>query len=103
MREMGCLFAGFTFLAGITVSTVPVALLNVVVFIALALAMLQVFGDRLGRYGLAFGLFGAFFASFAWPFALAPFLGEEGCQGDQCMAWVFTTPGAKVPVEEAQR
>ena len=102
MRQMGCLFMVLTFLAGITVSTVPVALMNVVVFFALSLGLVHLFGDRLGKQGLAFGLLGTFFASFAWPFALAPFLGEEGCEGDQCMAWIFTTPGAKAPMEEPQ-
>ena len=102
MREMGCMFMVLTFLAGITVSTVPVALINVVVFFALSLGVLHVFGDRLGKQGLAFAMLGTFFASFAWPFALAPFLGEDGCEGDQCMAWIFTTPGAQVRIEEPQ-
>ena len=100
MRQIGCLFMIFTFLAGITVSTVPVALINVVVFFALSLGMIHLFGDRLGKQGVAFGLMGTFFASFLWPFALAPFLSEEGCKGDQCMAWIFTTPGAKMQLEE---
>ncbi|MEM6584231.1 MAG: hypothetical protein AAF692_00585 [Pseudomonadota bacterium] len=103
MREMGCMFMVLTFLAGITVSTVPVALINVVVFFALSLGVLQLFGDRLGKQGLAFAMLGTFFASFVWPFALAPFLGEEGCEGEQCMAWIFTTPGTRVSEEEAQR
>lgn len=103
MREMGCLFMVLTFLAGITVSTVPVALINVVVFFALSLGLIHFFGDRLGKQGLAFGLLGTFFASFAWPFALAPFLGEEGCEGDQCMSWIFTTPGAQMKGKELQQ
>ena len=102
MREMGCLFMVLTFIAGITVSTVPVALINVVVFFVLSLAFVRVFGERLGQQGLAFGLLATFFASFAWPFALAPFLGDEGCEGDQCMAWIFTTPGTQVSEEEPQ-
>lgn len=103
MREMGCMFMVLTFLAGITVSTVPVALINVVVFFALSLGLIHFFGDRLGKQGLAFGLLGTFFASFAWPFALAPFLGEEGCEGDQCMSWIFTTPGAQMKDKEPQQ
>ena len=103
MREMGCLFMVLTFLAGITVSTVPVALVNVVVFFALSLGVLHFFGDRLGKQGLAFAMLGTFFASFAWPFALAPFLGEKGCEGDQCLAWVFTTPGATMSETEERR
>ena len=102
MRQMGCLFMIFTFLAGITVSTVPVALINVVVFFTLSLAMIYGFGDRLGKMGLAYGLMGTFFASFLWPFALIPFIGEEGCQGDQCLAGIFTTPGTKSQKEQAQ-
>ncbi|MEL7317831.1 MAG: hypothetical protein AAFN04_04235 [Pseudomonadota bacterium] len=54
MREMGCMFMVLTFLAGITVSTVPVALINVVVFFALSLGVLHFFGERLGKQGLAF-------------------------------------------------
>ncbi|MEM1194488.1 MAG: hypothetical protein AAGH57_00165 [Pseudomonadota bacterium] len=90
----------FTFLAGITVSTVPVALINVVVFFALSLGLIHFFGARLGKQGLAFGLMGTFFASFLWPFALIPFIGAEGCEGDQCLADIFTTPGAKRPIKE---
>jgi drug/metabolite transporter (DMT)-like permease len=102
VREIGCMFMVLTFLAGITVSTVPVALINVVVFFALSLGMLHLFGERLGKQGTAFGLLGTFFASFAWPFALVPFLGDEDCEGDQCLAWVFTTPGAQMTEEEPQ-
>ena len=102
MREIGCMFMVLTFIAGITVSTVPVALINVVVFFALSLGMLHLFGERLGKQGLAFGLLGTFFASFAWPFARAPFLGEEDCKGERCLAWVFTTPGAQMSDEEPQ-
>ncbi|MEM7701476.1 MAG: hypothetical protein AAF251_06015 [Pseudomonadota bacterium] len=91
-----------TFLAGITVSTVPVALINVVVFFALSLGVVRFFGNRLGKQGLAFAMLGTFFASFAWPFALAPFLGEEGCQGERCMAWIFTTPGTRMETEETR-
>lgn len=95
------MFMVLTFVAGITVSTVPVALINVVVFFALSLGFVHFFGHRIGKQGLAFGLLTTFFASFAWPFALAPFLGEEGCEGDQCMAWIFTTPGAMMNEQEA--
>ena len=100
MRVIGCLFMVLTFVAGITVSTVPVALINVVLFLALSLGLIQLFGQRLGDQGLAFGMLGAFFASFAWPFALAPVMGEEGCKGDQCLAWIFTTPGAHMNLQE---
>ncbi|MEO0463311.1 MAG: hypothetical protein AAF127_09280 [Pseudomonadota bacterium] len=96
---MGCMFMVLTFLAGITVSTVSVALINVVVFFAAGLGLIQLFGERLGKQGLAYGLLGAFFLSFMWPFFLIPFIGEEGCQGDQCLSSIFTTPGVR-PVQE---
>jgi hypothetical protein len=100
MREMGCMFMVLTFLAGITVATLPVALINVVVFFALSLGLIRLFGDRLGKQGLAFGLMGTFFASFLWPFALIPVIGEDGCEGDQCLEGLFTTPGARMSEEE---
>lgn len=96
MREMGCMFMVLTFLAGVTVSTVPIALVNVVVFFALALGLIYGLGARLGKQGVAFGMMGAFLISFIWPFFLIPFIGEEGCQGDQCLSAIFTTPGARM-------
>lgn len=103
MREMGCLFMCLTFLAGITVSTAIVGLVNVLVFFALTLGLLQLFGDRLGRQGLAYAMMGTFFASFLWPYLLTPFIGEEGCQGDQCLADIFTTPGTAATEPGPQR
>jgi len=103
MREMGCMFMVLTFLAGITVSTVSVALINVVVFFALSLGLERLFGPRLGKQGMAYGMMGMFFASFMWPFALMPFLGDEGCEGDQCLAGIFTTPGIGADASEAAR
>jgi len=93
MREMGCLFMCLTFLAGITVSTALVGLVNVLVFFALTLGLIHLFGDRLGKQGLAYAMMGTFFASFLWPYCLSPFLGETGCRGDECLADIFTTPG----------
>jgi hypothetical protein len=81
-----------TFIAGFTVSTVAVGLVNVVVFFALSLGLIQLLGARLGKQGLAFGLMGTFFASFLWPYLLLPFIGEAGCEGDACLADIFTTP-----------
>ncbi len=94
MREMGCLFMCLTFLAGITVSTFAIGLVNVVVFFALSLGLIQLFGARLGKQGLAYGMMGTFFASFLWPYLLLPFLGEAGCEGDACLAGIFTTSAA---------
>lgn len=99
MREMGCMFMVLTFLAGITVSTVTVGLINVVVFFALSLGLVQIFGERLGKQGMAFGMMGTFFASFLWPYLLIPFIGADDCQGDACLAGIFTTPGAQSAVE----
>lgn len=75
------MFMMLTFLAGITVSTVPVALINVIVFFALSLGMVHLFGARLGKQGMAYGMMGAFFASFMWPFALLPFL-DDLCENN---------------------
>ncbi len=102
MRQIGCLFVIFTFLAGITVSTVPVALINVVVFFVLALGIERWIGPRLGDQGIVYGMAGAFFASFMWPFMLIPFIGEEGCKGEQCLADILTTPGIGRPQEPFQ-
>ncbi|MEM6907439.1 MAG: hypothetical protein AAF494_02065 [Pseudomonadota bacterium] len=101
MRQIGCLFFVLTFLAGITVSTPLVALINVVVFLVLALAVAQFLEPRFGSQGLVYGMAGAFFASFLWPFLLIPFIGEDGCEGDQCLAGIFTTPGARVSDDSA--
>ncbi|MGY6551393.1 MAG: hypothetical protein ACXIT4_05790 [Erythrobacter sp.] len=64
---MGFMFLCLTFLAGITVGTVEIALVNVVVFLGLALIAVRLLGPRFGSNGLAFGMAGAFFASFLWP------------------------------------
>lgn len=67
MRLMGFLFLCLTFLAGVTVGTVEIALINVVVFLALALLAVRLLEPRYGKNGLVFGMAGAFFASFLWP------------------------------------
>ena len=102
MRQIGCMFVVLTFLAGITVSTLPVALVNVVVFFALALLVVQFLAPRFGQQGMVYGMALAFFASFLWPFLLIPFIGDEDCQGDQCLADIFTTPGVRPAQEPAQ-
>ncbi|MEL7190613.1 MAG: hypothetical protein AAGK17_13755 [Pseudomonadota bacterium] len=64
---MGFLFLSLTFLAGITIGSVQTALINVVVFLALALLVSRFLEPRFGNNGLAFGMAGAFFVSFSWP------------------------------------
>lgn len=73
MRLMGFLFLSLTFLAGITIGSVQTALINVVVFLALALLVARFLEPRFGNNGLAFGMAGAFFASFSWPIAVIAF------------------------------
>ncbi|KWV91980.1 hypothetical protein [Erythrobacter sp. YT30] len=80
MRLMGFLFLCLTFLAGITIGTIQTALINVVIFLGLALLVAQFLGPRFGSNGLAFGMAGAFFASFMWAIPVAMFL-KDKCEG----------------------
>ncbi len=82
---MGCLFFCLTFLAGITVGTIEYALINMVVFLALALAVTKFIEPRFGQNGLVYGMAGAFFASFLWPYGLIAFKSGEDCVGDECL------------------
>ncbi len=86
MRLMGFLFLGLTFLAGITVGTIEYAMINVVIFLALALLVVKFIEPRFGQNGLVYGMAGAFFASFLWPYAVIGF--SDGCEGDECLAKV---------------
>lgn len=70
MRLMGFLFLCLTFLAGVTVGTVEIALINIIVFMALALAAEHFLTPRYGRNGLVYGMAGAFFVSCLWPAAI---------------------------------
>jgi hypothetical protein len=70
MRLMGFLFFCLTFLAGVTVGTVEIALINIIVFMALALAADHFLAPRFGRNGLVYGMAGAFFLSCLWPAAI---------------------------------
>ncbi|QUL37925.1 hypothetical protein [Erythrobacter sp. JK5] len=81
---MGFLFLGLTFLAGITVGTIEYAMINVVVFLALALLVVKFVEPRFGTNGLVYGMAGAFFASFLWPHAMIAF--ADDCEGDECLA-----------------
>ena len=70
MRLMGLLFLCLTFLAGVTVGTVEIALINIVVFLGLALLADHFLAPRYGKNGVVFGMAGAFFISFLWPAAV---------------------------------
>ncbi|MEQ8410170.1 MAG: hypothetical protein RIB52_01325 [Erythrobacter sp.] len=83
MRQVGCLFFALTFLAGITIGTVETALINVVVFLVLALGVARFLGPRFGSQGVVYGMAGAFFASFLWPVAVI-IAQYEGCEGEDC-------------------
>lgn len=83
MRQVGCLFFALTFLAGITIGTVETALINVVVFLVLALGVARFLRPRFGSQGVVYGMAGAFFASFLWPVLLI--VGSDGtCDGEEC-------------------
>jgi hypothetical protein len=96
------MFFALTFLAGITVGTLEIALINVVVFFLLALGVARFLAPRFGRQGIVYGMAAAFFASFLWPYLLIPVLGSEDCVGDGCLAGVLTTPGAQLAEQERQ-
>ena len=83
MRLMGFLFLCLTFLAGITVGTVEIALINIVVFLGLALAAEHFLAPRFGKNGLVYGMAGAFFLSCLWP-AVIHAARDEACTGDAC-------------------
>lgn len=95
MRQVGCLFLVLAFLAGVTVGTVEMALINVVLFLLLALVVAHHVEPRFGSQGMVYGMAAAFFASILWPYLLMPVLGSEDCVGDECLAEVLTTPGAQ--------
>ena len=101
MRQIGCLFLFMTFLAGMTVTggSVSLSLINVVVFLALALGVVRFIEPRFGQGGLVFGMGGAFFLSIFWPYFLMPFVGDKDCVGDDCLRGIFVT--ANPPEEEA--
>ncbi|MFN3990655.1 MAG: hypothetical protein ACK4IS_10395 [Erythrobacter sp.] len=81
---MGFLFGCLTFLAGVTIGTVEVALVNVVVFLALSLLVVRFLEPRFGSAGLVFGMAGAFFLSFMWAAIAVALRGPEECLGAGC-------------------
>ncbi len=86
MRLMGFLFFGLTFLAGVTIGTVEIALINGVVFLVLALLVVRFVPASWSPYGVPFAMTGAFIVSVIWPYSLIAFLSGEDCQGDACLA-----------------
>ncbi len=84
MRLMGFLFLGLTFLAGVTVGTVEIALINIVVFLALALAAERFLMPRYGSNGLVYGMAGAFFVSCMWPAVIHASRDKTVCTGEDC-------------------
>ena len=84
MRVMGFLFLCLTFLAGVTVGTVEIALINIIVFLALALAAEHFLSPRYGKNGLVYGMAGAFFLSCLWPAAIHASRDEPFCAGAAC-------------------
>ena len=87
MRQVGCLFLGLAFLAGLTVTggSYVIGLLNVVVFLVLALAVDRFIVPRFGRQGMVYGMAGAFFISILWPYALIAARSGDDCIGDACL------------------
>jgi len=83
MRQVGCMFFALTFLAGITIGTLEMALINVVVFFLLALGVARYLGPRTGNQGVVYGMAAAFFASFLWPLLLV-FVPEKPCEAGNC-------------------
>jgi hypothetical protein len=84
MRLMGFLFLSLTFLAGVTVGTVQIGLINIVVFLGLALLADYFLAPRYGKNGLVFGMAGAFFLSFLWPVVVHAWRGHAICMGEYC-------------------
>lgn len=84
MRLMGFLFLCLTFLAGVTIGTVAVALVNVVVFLGLSLLVARFVEPRFGTNGLVFGMAGAFFLSFMWAALAYGLRDPEPCLGEAC-------------------
>jgi predicted membrane protein len=85
MRLMGFLFVCLTFLAGVTVGTVEIALINIVLFLGMALLAARYLEPRFGRSGVVYGMAGAFFASVMWPAAIMLARTDAGCQGEDCL------------------
>ena len=64
---MCALYLGLSFLAGITIGTVVVGLINVVIFLAAALVLTRLAPDRWEPYATPFSLTGALGVATLWP------------------------------------
>jgi hypothetical protein len=84
MRLLGLLFIALTFLAGLTVGTVEIALINLVVFLVCALIATRILEPQWGRNGLVFGMAGAFFISVLWPAVIYGLRGSGECESSDC-------------------
>ena len=85
IRFIAVLFLGMTVLAGLTIGTGEIALVNAIVFIALALVILRFARPRWGDNGAVYGMAGAFFVSLLWPYVWMVAKGGD-CVGDACLA-----------------
>ena len=85
IRFIAALFLGMTVLAGLTIGTGEIALVNAIIFIALALLILRFAMPRWGANGAVYGMAGAFFLSLLWPYAWMIAKGGD-CVGDECLA-----------------
>ena len=82
---IGLIFACLAFLAGVTVGTPEIALLNIIAFLALALLAEHFLSPRFGRNGLVYGMAGAFFLSVLWPAGVYAVIGNGECTSAECM------------------
>lgn len=84
MRLIGLLFLVLTFLAGVTIGTAEIALINVVVFLVCALLATRFLQPKWGPNGLVYGLAGAFFISVLWPAVIHGLRGSGECESPDC-------------------
>ena len=76
MRWIAGAFLGLTVLAGLTLGSPVLALVNAIVFAVLALAAIRFAGPRWGDNGRVWAMAGAFFLSLLLPFILLDSQGE---------------------------
>ena len=85
-RLIGFMFLILSALGGYTVSGgyLQIALINAVIFLALALLAATWVAPRYGPQSLVYGMGGAFLLSLIWPMAVLPFFPEPACEGEDC-------------------
>jgi len=107
MRQVGCLFLVLAFLAGVTVTggSYTIGLINLVVFLALALAVDRFVAPRFGQQGMVYGMAVAFFASILWPYLLIAVKSGDDCIGDACLIEIQApdADGSLQPVSQGGR